>query len=379
MKINLVGPASPLRGGIANFNDSLFAALEKKHDAGIIGFSLQYPSVFFPGKSQYEKGAPHAGVRPKQLINSINPLSWRKAAAEIVKMMPDCLIVHYWMPFFAPALGSVIRRVKKKHKVCVIGLLHNLEPHEKMVASGRLNRYFLESCDGFITMSSTVMNDLKMTGTVKPVKVIPHPVYDFFGESVSRQVACDYLGLDQDQHHLLFFGIVRSYKGLDLLFRSLANNRVSHINLKLLVAGEFYENENKYLDLAERLGVEKMILFTNSFVPKEDVGHYFSASDMVVLPYLTATQSGVTQIAYHFNKPMLVTNVGGLKDVVPHGRVGYVCEKDPDEIAAAIADFFDNNRSADFIRNIKSEKKKYSWNSFVKGIEELVKEIREKS
>jgi D-inositol-3-phosphate glycosyltransferase len=174
---------------------------------------------------------------------------------------------------------------------------------------------------------------------------------------------------------LLFFGIIRPYKGLDLLLKAFASPRLSHLNLKLLVAGEFYENEKKYLDLAKELGLHSKILFTGNFIPKEEVGSYFAVSDLVVLPYLSATQSGVTQIAYHYNKPVVVTDVGGLNEVVAHGRTGYVCEKDPGKIAAAIADFFDNNRSAGFIENIKTEKKKFSWDAMVKGIEDLAGEI----
>ncbi len=375
MKILLVGPASPLRGGIANFNDSLFAALDKKHDAHIIGFSLQYPSLFFPGRTQYENITSGSEIQSINLINSINPFSWRSAAERIAKMKPDCLVVHYWMPFFAPALGSIIRQVKRKIRVKVIGLLHNVEPHEGMLAGKRLGRYFFDSCDGFIAMSSTVLADLKKYGINRPALQIPHPVYDIFGEPVSRQFACENLGLNCDQKHLLFFGIIRRYKGLDLLLEAFASPRLSNLNLKLIVAGEFYEQEDRYIDLVQRLGLKHRIVFTRGFVPKNKVAQYFAASDLIVLPYLTATQSGVTQIAYHFNKPMLVTNVGGLKEVVANGKVGYVCEKDPDEIAAAIADFFENSRSSLFIENIKTEKKRFSWDAMVTGIEVLYKEI----
>ena len=375
MKILLVGPSSPLRGGIANFNDSLYSALDKKHEVHIIGFSLQYPSLFFPGQSQYEQGTSESGIRSEQIINSINPFSWFTTAGKIIKKKPGCLVVHYWMPFFAPALGTIIRLVKKKLDVRVIGLMHNIKPHESMPARRGLNNYFLNSCDGFITLSSKVLDDLKDSGINKPVKLIPHPVYDIFGEPVSRQIACDYLKLDPESNYMLFFGIIRHYKGLDLLLKSIASQKLSHLNLKLIVAGEFYENEKRYLDMVKELGLDKQVLFTGSFIPKGDVRHYFAVSDLVVLPYLRATQSGITPVAYHFNKPVLVTNVGGLKEVVPHGRTGYVCEKDPDEIAAAITDFFDNNRSPEFIENIKTEKKKFSWDAMVRGIEDLAAEI----
>ncbi len=376
MKILLVGPASPFRGGIANFNDSLCTVLDNKHDARIISFSLQYPSLLFPGRTQYEDSTSESAVHSINLINSINPFSWHSAAAEIAKMKPDCLVVHYWMPFFAPALGSIIRKVKDKIKVKTIGLLHNVEPHEGMLAGKRLGRYFFDSCDGFITMSSTVLSDLKNQGIDKPAILIPHPVYDIFGKPVSRQFACENLRLNCNQKHLLFFGIIRKYKGLDLLLEAFGRQRLSNLNIRLIVAGEFYEKERRYIDLVRKLGLKHKVIFTRGFVPKNKVAQYFAVSDLVVLPYLTATQSGVTQIAYHFNKPMLVTNVGGLKDVVASGKVGYVCEKDPDDIAAAIADFFENSRSSLFIENIKTEKKRFSWDAMVTGIEELYSEIK---
>lgn len=375
MKILLIGPSYPYRGGIANFNDSLYAALKKKYDAGIINFSLQYPSFLFPGASQYEKGVSRSRDISEKLINSINPFTWGTTADEILKKRPDCLVVHYWMPFFSPAFGTIIRRVKRKSDISVIGLLHNIKPHEGMVAGRRLNRYFLKSCDGFITMSSTVTDELRNTGINKPVRQIPHPVYDIFGENISKKDASDHLKLDPNDNHLLFFGMIRPYKGLDLLLKALASPRLSHIKLKLIVAGEFYENEKKYLVLAEKAGPGKEVIFTKSFVPENEVGYYFSASDLVVQPYLSATQSGVTQIAYHYNKPVVVTGVGGLREMVPHGKTGYVCEKDPDEIAAAIADFFDNDRSSGFIENVKTEKKKFSWETMVNGIEDIFSEI----
>jgi len=376
LKILLIGPASPYRGGIANFNDSLYAALDRNHEPHIINYSLQYPAVLFPGRSQYEKGAPYTSARSRNLINSVNPFSWRYSSDQIAGMSPDLIIVHYWVPFFAPALGRIIRRLKKKTGIPVIGLLHNVQPHEGMPAARIFNRYFLAACDGFITMSSTVSGDLEKIGIRRPLKQVFHPLYDIFGEPVSREFACHCLGLDTELNYLLFFGIIRNYKGLSLLLKSFANHRISHLDLRLLVAGEFYENETRYLDMVEELGLEKKIMFTNSFVPKEEVAWYFAAADLVVLPYLSATQSGVTQIAYNFERPMLVTNVGGLKEVVRHGHVGYVCEKDPEEIAAAIADFFDNDRAAEFTANTRSEKKKFSWEAMVKGVEELFENIK---
>ena len=375
MNILLIGPSSPLRGGIANFNDSLFNALVKKHEARIISFSLQYPSLLFPGRSQYEPGTPRGNSRSVRLINSVNPFSWRHAADEAVRMNPGCILVHYWMPFFAPSLGSIIRRVKKKIDVPVIGLLHNVSPHEGMPGGKMLSGFFFDSCDGFIAMSSSVLSEIRSSGIDKPVRLLAHPVYDIFGKPVSRQLAYDRLNLDHGQRHLLFFGMIRAYKGLDLLIKAMAEDSLEHLDIKLIVAGEFYDNENKYLDLVEELGLKKKIVFTRSFVPEKLVAHYFAVADLVVLPYISATQSGITQIAYHFEKPMLVTDVGGLGEIVPHGKIGYVCKKDPGIIASSIADFFDNDRSSEFIKNIRSEKRRFSWRAMVEGIEDLAAEI----
>lgn len=375
MKIILIGPSFPFRGGIANFNDSLYNALVRKHDVRIIGFSLQYPSLLFPGKSQYDKGGRQPAAGSERLINSINPLSWFITAREIIKFEPDCIIVHYWMPFFAPALGTIVRLVKRKLDVVTIGFLHNVKPHEKMTGGNRLNRYFLSSCQGFIAMSSAVLDEVGKLGIKKPAKMIPHPLYEVFGEPLPREAAIEHLNLDAGQDHLLFFGLIRPYKGLDLLLKAFSSRALRHLNLKLLVAGEFYGNEKKYLELAEKTGIKENILFTSGFVPEKEVGYYFAAADLVVLPYLSATQSGVTQIAFHYDKPVVVTDVGGLREVVTHNVTGYLCERDPEDIAAAIADFFDRRRSAEFSENIRSDKKRFSWEAMAKGIEELAGEI----
>jgi len=370
LKIILIGPSYPFRGGIANFNDSLYSALEKYHEPHIVSYALQYPSLFFPGKSQFE-GDPGQTSHAIPLINSINPFSWKGVASTILEMEPDCVVVHYWMPFFAPALGTILRRLRKKGKIFVIGLLHNVEPHEGIPVGRMLNSYFLRSCDGFITMSSSVYNDLKATSVIRPVRKVSHPVYNIFGDQVDRLIACRKLDLDPERKHLLFFGMIRGYKGLDLLIRVMANPKLSHLNLKLLVAGEFYEDKEKYTGLVDELGLNERIIFTDRFVPQEEVRLYFGAADLVVLPYISATQSGVTQIAYHFDKPMLVTDVGGLREMVAHRKVGYVCSKNPEEIAASVADFFDNNMAPGFVENIKEEKEKFSWEALVAAIEEL--------
>ncbi len=371
MKIILTGPSFPFRGGIANFNDSLYNALVNEHDVQIIGFSLLYPAFLFPGKSQYENGSEKAGHVSGRLINSINPLSWFSAAGEIAGKRPECVVIHYWTPFLAPALGTIARLVKRRSDVKVIGLIHNITPHEKTPASPILNKYFLKSCDSFITLSLPVHDELQSLGIQKPVRVIPHPLYDIFGEPVSRQVACRHLDLDEHQYHILFFGMIRQYKGLDLFLKAGASSRLEHLNLKLIVAGEFYEGRDKYSRLVKELGLEKKVIFTDGFVPGSEVPYYFGAADLVVLPYRSATQSGVTKIAFHYDKPVLVTNVGGLDQEIANGVTGYVCSKDPDDIAVSIADYFDNRRSDEFTENIRTVKKRYSWEELARGITEL--------
>lgn len=368
-KIIIIGPAYPLRGGIANFNEAMCRALtEAGHDCEIVSFTLQYPGFLFPGKTQMAEGDSHpGGIKVTSLISSVNPLSWFSAANYIVKQNPDKVIIRYWLPFMGPCLGTIARLIKRKSKNTeIVGLCDNVIPHEKRPGDFAFTKYFVGGCDSFVVMSQSVLEDLRKFDHSKPVKLKPHPVYDIFGEPVSKQDARRMLQLDQEAKYVLFFGFIRKYKGLDLLLRAFADERVRRAGAKLIVAGEFYEDKKPYLDLIDSLGLKDVVLLHDHYIPKEAVKHYFCASDLVAQPYRDATQSGVTQIAYHFSKPMLVTNVGGLPEIVPHGEAGFVTDTTPERIAAAIAEFYEKNLEVTLTAGVKRKAKDFSWEEFVK-------------
>lgn len=376
-KVVIIGPAHPLRGGIANFNEALSRALTKEGISNVIySFSLQYPSFLFPGKTQFDTGPKPNDIHVKTVINSVNPLNWLRIANEIAAENPDLIIVRYWLPFMGPCLGTIARRVKKKTGAKVIAITDNVIPHEKRPGDHALTQYFVRSCDGFIAMSKAVLDELKVFTHNTHKKFLPHPIYDIFGNKVDKAIARKHLHLDPQEKLLLFFGFIRKYKGLDLLLRSLADERLKAMNVKLIVAGEFYDNEEEYLRLIKELHLEDRVILQRDYIPGEDVKYYFCASDIITQTYITASQSGVTQIAYHLEKPMLVTNVGGLSEIVPDKKVGYVVEKDPIKIADALVDFYSQNREAEFIRNVETEKEKYSWKTFVNGLMGLAEEIK---
>jgi len=363
MKCFILGPAFPYRGGIANFNEALARSLQEKGiDCSIISFSLQYPSFLFPGKTQMEEGKAPEGIAIHNLINSVNPVSWFNTAAFIKRQKPDFIIVRYWLPFMAPSLGTISRLVKKTTRV--IAVTDNIIPHEKRPGDRMLTRYFTGSCHAFVSMSKAVLKELdQFTGN--PNRYFsPHPVYDIFGEKVAKPAARQQLKLDVNGRFLLFFGFIRKYKGLDLLLEAMGNAEIKNENIRLIVAGEFYDDENEYQELIEKYDLKDNVIFYNSYIPREQVKLYFSAADMIVQPYREATQSGVTQIAYHFERPMLVTRVGGLPEIVKDGRVGYVTGLNPEEIAKAILDFYRNNREAAFSAQAAMDKNDFSWNTF---------------
>jgi glycosyltransferase involved in cell wall biosynthesis len=284
-------------------------------------------------------------------------------------MAPDLLVFRYWMPFMAPCLGSIAKIVRGNGKTKCIAITDNIHPHEKHFYDHTLTSYFTRRMDGFISMSQSVLNDLEPYAGTKPRYYIPHPMYDNFGAAISKAEAKKELGLNENEHYLLFFGFIRKYKGLDLLLEAMADDRFKNRNIKLIIAGEYYENPERYQDLIRTLDLNDRVIEKTDFIPNSEVYKYFSCADMVVQTYLEATQSGVTQVAYHFDKPMLVTDVGGLAELVPNGEVGYVVPKDPEKIASAILDFYDNQRENAFIDNIKIQKARFTWNALVDAID----------
>lgn len=375
-KTVLVGPAYPLRGGIANSNESLCFAMNKAGvSTKIVSFSLQYPGFLFPGKTQFDNGKGPQGIVIDTAINSINPFSWFKVARQIKQEQPSYVMFRYWLPFMGPCLGTIAKIIRRNSSIKVIAILDNVIPHEKRIGDRMFTNYFVKQCDGFVAMSQSVLNDLDTFITTDNKIVLPLPINDNFGEKINKDVAIKHLGLNPSDKHLLFFGFIRQYKGLDLLLEAMADKRVVDIGVKLIVAGEYYEDAAPYNEIIRKNKLENSVILKTEYIASAEVGHYFSAVDMVVQPYRNATQSAVTQIAYHFEKPMLVTRVGGLPEIVPHNKVGYVTEINATSIADSIVDFYNNNREEEFIENTIIEKERFLWSTFVKGVEGLYEKI----
>jgi D-inositol-3-phosphate glycosyltransferase len=368
-KIVIVGPAWPLRGGLSTYNERLCLQFQNEgYDCSILSFKLQYPNFLFPGKTQFSSEPAPENTLIETAINSINPFNWIKVGLKYKKLAPDILVFRYWMPFMAPCLGTIARLVSSNKKTKIIAIADNIYPHEKHFYDNICTQYFVKSIHGFITMSESVLNELKQLVPHKPSQYIAHPMYDNFGDSIGKIEAKKALQIDENVNYLLFFGFVRAYKGLDLLLRAFSDERLRTLNLKLIIAGEYYEDAAPYQKLIEDLKLGELIVQHNEFIPNSEVSKYFSAADLVVQTYNSATQSGVTQIAYHFNKPMLVTNVGGLAETVPHNKVGYVIERDETEIADAILDFYNNNREPEMSKNAEEFKKTFSWKKITAAI-----------
>ncbi len=367
--IVILGPAHPLRGGLATFNQRLCRQfIDEGHTCSIYSFSLQYPSFMFPGTTQYSSDPAPESMEIHSVVNSVNPLNWLQVGNRLKKLNPDIIIVRYWLPVMGPALGTILRRVKKNRHTRVVAITDNIIPHEKRPGDELFTRYFLETCDAFVTMSEKVMTDLRSFEKTKPAIQVLHPLYDTFGESISKEVARQHLSLPATEKLVLFFGFIRNYKGLDILLEAMHLPGASGV--RLLVAGEFYEDDKPYLEQVRTLHLEEKVILRTHFIPDSEVRYYLCAADAVVQPYRSATQSGVTPLAYHFEKPMIVTNVGSLPDLVPHMKAGLVCEPEPAAIAAAIAAYFQLGEQH-FIPHLREEKIKYSWKKLTAALLEL--------
>lgn len=371
-KVIIIGPAYPLRGGgMSTFNERLANAfIEAGHQVCIYTFSLQYPSFLFPGSSQYSTEEAPKGLDIKVLINSINPLNWMKVGYRLLRERPDIIVVRFWLPFMGPCFGTILRIAKKNKYSRIICIADNVVPHEKRLGDKLFTRYFLKPVDAFITMSEKVLSDLKSFGVDCPATYIPHPLYDNFGDKIPKDMARAKLGISNNLKILLFFGFIRKYKGLDILLDAMALLKNNNPNLKLLVAGEFYDDKKMYEDQISTLGIEEQLILRTSFIPDGEIKNYLCAADLVVQPYRNATQSGVTPLAYHFEVPMLVTNVGALASMVPHNKVGLVCEPNAADLAKNIKLYFQKGENF-FLPQLREEKKKYSWETMVNEIERL--------
>ncbi len=369
MKIVILGTAYPYRGGLATFNERLARQFQAEgHDVEVVTFTLQYPSFLFPGKTQYSSEVAPTDLRIKRWVNSCNPFNWVSVGRKIRKMQPDMLITCYWMAFFAPCYGIIERIVKGNGKTRCLALVHNMIPHEPSLLDKLFAPFYVKSTDGFVALSDSVVKDIdKLDKYRKPKTFSPHPIYDHYGERMSKAEACELLKLDADKDYMLFFGLVRAYKGLDLLLDAMGKMHDKLPNLRLLIAGEFYEQEEGYREQIKNFGLTEKVIIRNEFIPDADLRLYFGAADLIVQPYKTATQSGVTQVAFHFEKPMLVTNVGGLGEIVHDHKMGYAVQPNAESIAEAIIDYYENDRQEDYTQYLILEKEKYSWSILTKA------------
>lgn len=372
MKIIVIGTAYPYKGGLASFNERLALELQQMgHEVEIITFTLQYPSFLFPGKSQYATESGPETLKISRKIHALNPLNWLKVGRQIRKQHPDLVLIKFWLPFMGPAFGQILRKAKKNGHSRVISILDNVIPHEHRPGDKKFTRYFLKPVDGFVSMSRQVLNDLRLFEKQKPAILSPHPVYDNYGEVLDKQQARKKLQLPEDGKLLLFFGYIRKYKGLDLLIEAMSDERIKKAGIKLIIAGEYYGDEVFYNDLIKKLSVQDRLYLFTDFIPNQEVKYYFSAADCVVQPYRSATQSGISQIAYHFEKPMIVTRVGGLPEIVKDGETGLVVGIAAKEIADAILNFYEKGLAESFVQPIRAEKRKYSWAHFAGNILQL--------
>ncbi len=367
-KVIIIGSAWPLRaGGLATFNERLAKQfMEEGFDTSIYTFSLQYPSFLFPGSTQLSNEPAPAHLKIKACINSINPFNWLKVGNELRKIKPNYIVVRFWMPFFGPCLGTILKLVNRNKFTQIICIADNVIPHEKRMGDTLLTKYFFSSIHRFVTMSEKVNQDLK-TFTQKPSINIVHPIYDNFGDILSKEEARKHLALPINEKIILFFGFIRKYKGLDLLLEAMNNANIREANIKLLIAGEFYDNKEEYELIITKYNLANSLYLRTQFIDNSEVKYYLSAADFVIQPYKNATQSGVTPLAYHFEKPMLVTSVGGLANLVPHMKVGIVTEPNADSIAAGIMKLYELGETH-FLKHLCEEKKKFSWEHLTTAI-----------
>lgn len=373
MKIIIIGPAHPLRGGIAKFNERLAREFLAQGDtAEIVTFSLQYPAFLFPGKTQLNDAPPPAGLRIRVWLNSINPFNWLRVGLALRRERPDLVLCRYWLPFMGPCLGTVLRLARSNGHTRTIALCDNVLPHEKRPGDRLFTWWFAGACHAFVTLSRHVAEELAPFSDKKKVAVADHPVYDAYGEPAAEAESLAELKLAPGIEYVLFFGFIRHYKGLDLLIQAMSDPRLVALNLHLIVAGEFYADPIEYGAMVEMLEIQDRVHFFAEYIPDERMKYFFGATKLVVQPYRSASQSGISQLAYHFGTPMVVTNVGGLPEAVVDGKTGYVCTPTPEGIADAIADFYSGNHYETLRSGVLAERPRFSWAHLANVVKSLV-------
>ena len=377
LKIAIVGPAHPYRGGLASIMETMAREYQSRgYDVRILTFTLQYPEFLFPGKSQTIDTPPPSDLNITRRVSTVNPLSWISVGRELRKEQPDIVLMKYWTPFMAPCFGTIARIARGNGITKTICQIDNVEPHEHHITDRIFNRYFLGSMDGFIYMSEQVHSELKEY-TSAPALFSPHPLFDTYGPKEDRTEACTKLGVAATQSYVMFFGYVRDYKGLDVLLDAWALLKAEGRTegRKLLVVGEVYGDDSKYWAQIDRLGLRDDVVMHTDFVPDDKVALWFSVADMVALPYKSATQSGVTQVAYAFGVPMVVTRVGGLREIVPDDVVGVLADVDPRSVADAIAKVYEGDNLQRYRKGVESERGRFSWEATADRIEELYQRL----
>jgi len=372
-KIVIIGTAYPFRGGLASFNERLAEEFQAQGDeVNLYTFTLQYPNILFPGKTQYSDSPAPTHLNIQQAFSSINPLSWMKTGRQIRDLKPDIVICKFWLPFMGPCFGTMLKLIKQNKHTKVMSIIDNIIPHEKRPGDKVLAQYFANQVDAFIVMSRSVETDMKQFTKGQKVRYIPHPVYDNYGEPMEKATARQWLKIPTKGEYILFFGFIRDYKGLDLLIKAMADERIKAHGIKLIVAGEYYGNREAYEQLIQEQGLTDSLILKTDYIPNEEVKYFFSAADLVVQPYKSATQSGISQLCYHFEKPMVVTNVGGLPEIVKHGKAGYVVPVEVTPIADAILDFYINKKEAAYVSVVKEVKKEFAWDTMADGVKDLL-------
>ena len=371
MKVIIVSPAYPLRGGIAESTELLYKAYVKKGvDCQIVSYNLQYPSLLFPGKKQTINDNSKESFNINSSLNSISPISWYNVSKYIISKKPNYVILRYWHPFFAPCLGFIASKIKK-NKIPTIAWVDNVIPHENIFLQKKLTKYFLKRVGSALVMSKSVRGDLLKIVPKKKVVYSPHPIYNNFGPIINISKAREILNLDLSAKYILFFGFIRKYKGLDLLLDAFADVRIQNKGIKLIIAGEFYEKKSPYIEKIKKLKLDDSVLIFDHYIDNSQVANYFCSSNLVVQPYLSATQSGVSMIAFHFLKPVLVTKKGGLSEYVNHQKDGYIVNSNTNEITDCIIDYFEKNREGVFSSELKKKLNYFSWEKLLDAFEKL--------
>ncbi len=374
MKIVMIGPGYPYRGGLAQFNHQLYHHLSRRHAVTFLTFTRQYPELLFPGKTQLDTSREKPPVPTIRVLDTINPLTYWKTFRLIEAINPDIVLYRYWMPFFAPAFGTIVLLTHLKRVAKTVFLCDNIVPHERRPGDRWLTRYAFRYVDGFVVMSQQVENELQMFKPRAPYVRLFHPIFQHFPPPVTRQQALAKLNLP-NKPTLLFFGFVRHYKGLDVLLHSLQRIR-QKLDCQLIVAGEFYDDEAEYRQLIKALGLTEAVRLFNRYIPNEDVPYFFSAADVVVLPYRSATQSGIVPVCYYYQKPVIASAVGGLPEVVEPGKTGFlVPPEDPEALAEAILTFYEQGGEKAFQHGLQRARDRFSWEAFTRQLEDFLERL----